>query len=173
MLTTVREQHLHFFSPLLDGRRDPCELEPRGDRSEEDRLTWLVDDKFAITADVLAVEEPSECAHIGLREILISDHIDRQTCHPSALHGSISSTPVYTKSLTLRVAQLASCARQIAAICADVAADRVAAIPLADPLPGAPAFRVFRNALDCSLDLADVLLRLTDVPSLLREVPDR
>lgn len=38
--------------------------------------------------------------------------------HPFAIHGSTSSTPVYAKSFTLRVAQIAPCARQIAAICA-------------------------------------------------------
>lgn len=55
----------------------------------------------------------------------------------------------------------------------DMTADRTAPIPLADFLPNTPAVRVPRKALDHRLDLTDVFLRLTDVPAILGEVPDR
>lgn len=68
--------------------------------------------------EIPAVEEPSKLARFGLSEIIVREDLDRVRLHASACHGSTSSTPVYAKSLMLRVAQVAPCARQIAAICA-------------------------------------------------------
>lgn len=70
--------------------------------------------------EILAVEEPSKFTQSGLSEFLVGDapRSNDASLHASTFHGSTSSTPVHTKSFTLRVAQVASCARQIAAICA-------------------------------------------------------
>lgn len=63
-----------------------------------------------------AVQEPSELAQIRFGEIVLSDDLEHGTGHPPAIHGLIRSMPVCSKSLVLRVAHVASCARQIAAI---------------------------------------------------------
>src|SRR5699024_637301 len=93
----------------------------RGDRADEDRLTSLVHDMFAITLDRLLAGKDRSPATMG-------EDLDRTMLHASACHGSTSLTPVCTKSFTLRVAQVAPYTRQIAAICASAV------------LIGAPAF---------------------------------
>lgn len=65
---------------------------------------------------VLVVEEQPKFTQIGLSEFLVGEDLDRMTLHASTFHGSTSSTPVCWKSFTLRVAQIAPCVRQIAAI---------------------------------------------------------
>ena len=65
---------------------------------------------------ILAVEELSKGNQICLREFLLGEDLDRMMLHASTFHGSTSSTPVCWKSFTLRVAQIAPCVRQIAAI---------------------------------------------------------
>lgn len=62
------------------------------------------------------IQEPSELAQIHFGEIVLSDDREHGTRHPPAIHGLIRSMPVCSKSLVLRVAHVASCARQIAAI---------------------------------------------------------
>ena len=52
-------------------------------------------------------------------------------------------------------------------------ADRVAPKSFSNLAPGTTSVRIHRDAYDGRLDLADVLLRLTGVPALLCEVPDR
>lgn len=73
---------------------------------------------FSKILEILAVEEPPKLAQISLGEIPVGEHLGRMVLQASILHGSSRSTPVCAKSLTLRVAQVALCARQIAAICA-------------------------------------------------------
>src|SRR5699024_11489176 len=68
--------------------------------------------------EILAVEELSKLTQIGLSEFLVGEDLDRMMLHASTFHGSTSSTPVCWKSFTLRVAQVAPGAKQIAAICA-------------------------------------------------------
>src|SRR5699024_7277580 len=80
----------------------------RGDRADEDRLTSLVHDMFAITLDRLLAGKDRSPATMG-------EDLDRTMLHASACHGSTSLTPVCTKSFTLRVAQVAPYTRQIAA----------------------------------------------------------
>lgn len=73
---------------------------------------------LAVFIEILTAEEPPEHAQFPLGEIFRGDGIERGTLQPSALHGLIRSIPVCAKSLVLRVAHVALCARQIAAICA-------------------------------------------------------
>lgn len=67
---------------------------------------------------ILPFEQPAELTEVARSDVFVGDDVDRQTIHSSARQGSTNSTPVCAKSLTLRVAQVAPCARQIAAICA-------------------------------------------------------
>lgn len=108
-------------SAVSDPHRLCCpahEFAAQTHRSRVSGATGLLRIPLSERLEMFAVEELSKLTQICLSEFLVGADLDRMMLHASTFHGSTNSTPVCWKSFTLRVAQIAPCVRQIAAICA-------------------------------------------------------